>query len=102
MANKPAPHSILRAEGNDLSDMSNSIHPSPPHHRHGYQRHDSQGSTIGPKYTSPDSTFEFEFIERNTGDLGITSKPKSIARVLVGSRSSLSPPTPSKPFSPNP
>jgi hypothetical protein len=97
--NPPDRRSLLRQEGSDLSDTSTAIaSPTLPQQRHGYHRMSSQGSA---DFTSdPAPSFSVSNMEDDVG-LGITGTTRSINRVPVGSRNSLTPPSPSKPFTPS-
>lgn len=102
MADNPSDRrSLLRQEGSDLSDTSTAIG-SPtfplPHQRHGYHRMSSQGSVEFANDPAPSSSVRN--MEDDVG-LGISGAPRSINRVPVGRRSSLTPPSPSKPFTPS-
>ena len=107
MADDPTDHrSPRRQEGSKLSDASTAVAaptvPIFPHQRHAYRRMDSQGSVefadLPHRSISPNtSNFEFGSSHDEQG-LGITAQVVSIRRVPVASRSSVTPPTPSKPF----
>lgn len=89
----------LRQEGSDLSDLSTAIgSESGLNQRHGYQRMASDVSLDFATNNLSNVSFLSDDPEPPAQGLGISERPMSINRVPVGSRASLSPPTPSMPF----
>lgn len=100
--------SLLRPEGSDLSDTSTAINsprpaspPSSAHLRHGYHRTGSDVS-LGSNLIDPSTPPLHNPVGQDVTaqGLGIFNEPKraSFARRPVGSRASITPPTPSNPF----